>query len=183
MARIDALYLEDLCSGSCRMVEYLAREGILISRDRVRNLLRRMGLRAIYQKPLTTIAGDPAKRFPCLVDLKLVMAVDQVWATDITYIPLHKDFLNLVAIVDLLSRNIISWKLSNSQETEFCLIPWRSHWKAAANQGSSTPIRAASSLLLTSWPSRRGRKSGSAGPDETAVTARCQLRRRVASIT
>jgi len=64
---------------------------------------------------------DPAKRFPCLVDLKLVTAVDQVWATDITYIPLHKGFLYLVAIVDLFSRNILSWKLSNSLDTEFCL--------------------------------------------------------------
>ena len=56
MARIDCLYLEDPCSGSRRMVEYLAREGIPISRDRVRNLMRRMGLRAIYQKPRTTVS-------------------------------------------------------------------------------------------------------------------------------
>ena len=83
MARIDALYLEDPCSGSRRMVTYLAREGIPISRDRVLNLMRRMGLRAIYQKPRTTVPGEPSKRFPCLVDLKQVRAVDQVWATDI----------------------------------------------------------------------------------------------------
>ena len=120
MARIDCLYLEDPCSGSRRMVEYLAREGIPISRDRVRNLMRRMGLRAIYQKPRTTVPGDPSERFPCLVDLRLVMAVDQVWATDITYIPLQKGFLYLVAIVDLFSRNVLSWKLSNSLDTEFC---------------------------------------------------------------
>jgi putative transposase len=121
MARIDALYLEDPCSGSRRMVDYLAREGIPISRERVRNLMRRMGLRAIYQKPRTTVPGDPSERFPCLVDLRLVKAVDQVWATDITYIPLQKGFLYLVAIVDLFSRNVLSWKLSNSLETEFCL--------------------------------------------------------------
>jgi putative transposase len=129
MARIDALYLEDPCSGSRRMVDYLAREGIPISRDRVRNIMRRMGLRAIYRKPRTTIPGDPAERFPCLVDLNAVTAVDQVWATDITYIPLQKGFLYLVAIVDLFSRNVYSsgeafgysWKLSNSLDTEFCL--------------------------------------------------------------
>jgi putative transposase len=121
MARIDALYLEDPCSGSRRMVGYLARDGIPISRDRVRNLMRRMGLRAIYQKPRTTVPGDPAERFPCLVDLSTVRAVDQVWATDITYIPLQKGFLYLVAIVDLFSRNVLSWKLSNSLDTEFCL--------------------------------------------------------------
>ena len=112
MARIDALYLEDPFSGRCRMVEYLAREGIPISRDRVRNLMRRMGLRAIYQKPRITAPGEPSERFPCLVDLKQVRAADQIWATDITYIPLQKGFLYLVAIVDLFSRNVLSWKLA-----------------------------------------------------------------------
>ena len=103
------------------MVAYLAREGIPISRDRVRNLMRRMGLRAIYQNPRTTVAGEPSGRFPCLVDLKQVRAADQVWATDITYIPLQKGFLYLVAIVDLFSRNVLSWRLSNSLDTQFCL--------------------------------------------------------------
>ena len=121
MARIDALYLEDPCSGSRRMVDYLAREGIPISRDRARNLMRRMGLRAIYQKPRTTVPGEPSERFPCLVDLKQVTTADQIWATDITYIPLQKGFLYLVAVVDLFSRNVLSWKLSNSLDTEFCL--------------------------------------------------------------
>ncbi|MCP9800736.1 IS3 family transposase [Synechococcus sp. RedBA-s] len=121
MARIDAFYLEDPCSGSRRMVGYLAREGIPISRDRVRNLMCRMGLRAIYQKPRTTVPGEPAERFPCLVDLNQVTTVDQVWATDITYIPLQKGFLYLVAVVDLFSRHGLSWKLSNSLDTEFCL--------------------------------------------------------------
>jgi putative transposase len=121
MARIDALYLEDPCSGSRRMVDYLANEGIPISRDRVRDLMRRMGLRAIYQKPRTTVQGEPAVRFPCLVDPRKITAIDQVWATDITYIPLQKGFLYLVAIMDLHSRHVLSWKLSNSLDTEFCL--------------------------------------------------------------
>ena len=112
MARIDALYLEDPCSGSRRIVDYLAREGIPISRDRARNLMRRMRLRAIYQKPRTSVQGSPSERFPCLVDVSTVTSVDQVWATDITYIPLQKGFLYLVAIVDLFSRNVLSWKLS-----------------------------------------------------------------------
>jgi putative transposase len=111
------------------MVDYLAREGIPISRDRARNLMRRMGLRAIYRKPRTTVPGDPSKRFPCLLDVNTVTAMDQVWATDITYIPLQKGFHYLVAIVDLFSRNVFSfgeafgysWKLSNSLDTEFCL--------------------------------------------------------------
>jgi len=121
MAKIDALYLEDPCSGSRRMVVYLARDGIPISRDRGQDLMRRVGLRSIYQKPRTTVPGDPSWRFPCLVDLNILKAVDHVWATDITKIPLQKGFLYLVAIVDLCSRNVLSWKLSNSLDTEFCL--------------------------------------------------------------
>ncbi|WP_231605660.1 IS3 family transposase [Synechococcus sp. CBW1006] len=121
MARIDALYLEDPTTGSRRMVQYLDREGIPISRDRVRNLMRRMGLRAIYQRPRTTVPGSPSERFPCLVDLQQLKAPDEVWATDITYIPLRKGFLYLVAVVDLFSRHVLSWKLSNSLDTEFCL--------------------------------------------------------------
>ena len=121
MARIDALYLEDPCSGSRRMVGYLARDGIPISRDRVRNLMRHMGLRAIYQRPRTTIPGEPSERFPCLVDIDEIHSVDQIWATDITYIPLRRGFLYLVAIMDLHSRHVLSWRLSNSLDTEFCL--------------------------------------------------------------
>jgi putative transposase len=121
MARMDAHYLDDPCSGSRRIVAYLARERIPISRDRGRNLMRRMGLRAIYQKPRTTLPGNPSERFPCLVDLREVTAVDQVWATNITYIPLQKGFMYLVTIMDLHSRHVLSWKLSNSLDTEFCL--------------------------------------------------------------
>ena len=121
MARIDAWYLEDPAAGSRRMVDYLAGEGIEVGRDRVRRLMHRMGLRAIYQKPRTTIPGDPAERFQCLVELDKIGAPDEVWATDITYIPLRRGFLYLVAIIDLYSRHIISWKLSNSLDTEFCL--------------------------------------------------------------
>jgi putative transposase len=80
-----------------------------------------MGVLTIYKKPRTTVPGNPSERFLCLVDLNMLTAVDQVWATDITYIPLQKGFLYLVAIVDLFSRNVLSWKLSNSLDTEFCL--------------------------------------------------------------
>jgi len=83
--------------------------------------MRRMGLRAIYQKPRTTIPGSPSERFPCLVELDNITSIDQVWATDITYIPMRKGFLYLVAIMDLFSRNVLSWKLSNSLDTQFCM--------------------------------------------------------------
>jgi putative transposase len=70
------------------MVEDPVHEGIPISRDRVRDLMLRIGLRAIYQKLRTTVPGDPSERFPCLVDVSSITTVDQVWATDITTIPL-----------------------------------------------------------------------------------------------
>ena len=65
--------------------------------------------------------GEPSERFPCLVDLKQVRAADQIWATDITTSQLQKGFIYLVVSVDLFPRNVLSWKLSNSLETEFCL--------------------------------------------------------------
>ena len=121
MARIDVLYLEHPCSGSRRIVVYLARDGIPISRARVRNLMRRTGLLANYQKPRTMVPVYPSVRYTSMVDLSIVTAVDQVWVTDITYIPMQKGFWNLVAIVDLFSRNIISCKISNILDTEFSL--------------------------------------------------------------
>lgn len=72
MAWIDAHYLEDPCIGSRRMLVYLAREGIPIIHDRVRRLVRRMGLRAIYRKSPSTIARDPLERFPCLEDVRSI---------------------------------------------------------------------------------------------------------------
>ena len=77
--------------------------------------------RSATQKPRSTVPGDPSERFPCLVKPSQITAVDQVWGTDITYIPLQKGFLYLVAIVDLFFRIVLSWKLSNSLDTEFCL--------------------------------------------------------------
>ena len=121
MARIDAIYLDDLCSGNRWMVDSLAREGIPISRCRAQNLLRHMGLRAIYRKPRTTDPGDPSECYPWLVDPRQVAIVNQVWATDINYILLQKCFVYLVVILDFLLRYVISWKLSNSLDTEFCL--------------------------------------------------------------
>ena len=158
MAKIDALYLDDQCSGSRRMVDHLAREGIPSSHDRVRNLMRRMGLRAIYQKPRTKIAGDPSEQLPCLVDLRQIRAADQIWATDISYIPLQRGFLHLVVIVDMFSKNVVSWRLSNSLDTEFCLEVLEMALAGDRSQRSSTPTRAANSPLLTWWRDCKQRK-------------------------
>ena len=170
MARIDALYLEDPCSGSRRMVDYLARDGIPISRDRGRYFMRRMGLAAIYRKPRTTIPGDPAERFPCLVDLDAVTAVDQVGATDITYIPLQKGFLywwrSWTSSPGASSAGSSRTALTRSS----VWMPLRWRWEAAESQRSSTPIKAASSPLAPSWRGCRLRRSRSAGQVRNDVT-------------
>ena len=79
-----------------------------------------MVLLATYQKPRSTVAREPSERFPCLVHLQLGTDVDYVLATNITYMQLQKGFHYLVGIVDLSFRNVLSWKLSNSLDTEFC---------------------------------------------------------------
>ena len=111
----------DPCSGSRRMVTYLAGEGIPISRDRVRNLMRRQGLTCDQPETPNHGSRQSIPAILCLVDPSQITSVDQVWGTDITTIPLQKVFLYLVAVMDLHSRHVLSWKLSNSLDTEFCL--------------------------------------------------------------
>ncbi len=101
----------------------LAGKGTPISRDHGRNLMRRIGFRAIYQNPRTTVQGQPSERFHCLVDPKKITAVDQVWAIGITYIPLQKRFLYLVAIMDLHFRHVLSWRLANSLDNGLIWMP------------------------------------------------------------
>ncbi len=121
MARIDVLYLEDPCSDSCGVVDDLAREGIPSCRDRSSNLMPRMGLQVIYQHPRTTVPGDPSAPFPCLVDLKEVYRCGSgVGHRDHPY-PTAERIPLPVATVDLFSRHVVSWKPSNSLDTEFCL--------------------------------------------------------------
>jgi putative transposase len=108
MGRIDALYLEDPCSGCRRMMPYLAAQWIPTGLDRMRNLMRRLRLRAIYQRPRTTVPPEPSERLPGLVELNQITAVDQIWATDVTYTPDQKGVLYLVTVGGLLSRNVIS---------------------------------------------------------------------------
>jgi len=78
MARIDTIYLEDRCSGSRRMVDYLGKDGIPINQERERNLVQRISLRGIYQKARSTVPGEPSEQIPCHVDLSQHKAVDQM---------------------------------------------------------------------------------------------------------
>ena len=163
MARIDSLYLEDPTAGSRRMVQYLARDDIPISRDRVRNLMRRMGLRAIYQRPRTTVPGSPSERFPCLVDLQQLTAPDQVWATDITYIPLRRAFCTWWPL-PICSHGMCSAGNSPTALTRsFAWRRWR--WAMAASHRSFTRIRAVNSPHRPLFNDSRQKTSRSAGQE------------------
>lgn len=116
MQEIDAQYLKTPFYGSRRMARELG-----LNRKRVQRLMRLMGLEAIYPKPRTSVASPEHKIFPYLLRNVTVERPDQAWAADITYVPMPRGFLYLVAIMDWNSRFVLSWRLSNTMETTFCV--------------------------------------------------------------
>ena len=121
MRRIDEQYLRTPFYGSRRVTAWLRRDGETINRKRVQRLMRWMGLEAISPRPRTTVPGTPAQRYPYLLRNLEISRPNQVWSTDITYVPLQRGFLYLVAVLDWYSRYVLSWRLSNSLEIDFCL--------------------------------------------------------------
>lgn len=121
MRKIDEIYLQFPFYGSRKMRYVLKDHGYCLSRHRVRRLMRLMGLQAIYQSPRTSIPNSEHKKYPYLLkDLKIIRP-NQVWATDITYIPMKRGFMYLVAVIDGYSRKVLSWRLSNTLESSFCI--------------------------------------------------------------
>ena len=121
MRVIDEQYLDTPFYGSRRMTVCLRQRGHAVNRKRVQRLLRLMGLEAIYPKPKTTHRGQGHKIYPYLLRGLSITRPDQVWSADITYVPLQMGFLYLVAVLDWYSRHVISWRLSNSLDNEFCV--------------------------------------------------------------
>ena len=103
------------------MARYLRRLGHVVGRKRVRRLMAKMGLEPIYQRPRTTVPHPEHKIWPYLLRNLTIDRPDQVWCADITYIPMRRGFLYLVAIMDWATRRVLAWRLSNSMEVEFCL--------------------------------------------------------------
>ena len=120
--RIDKLYLDYPFYGSRQMVRHLAREGVTVGRHRVRRLMRQQGLVAIYRKPRTTVPNPDHRVYPYLLRELTVTRSNQVWCADITYIPVQDGFLYLVAVMDWASRRVLAWQLSNTLDSEFCLL-------------------------------------------------------------
>jgi putative transposase len=121
MRLIDEQYTRRPVYGRPRMTEYLRRLGYEVNEKRVRRLMRKMGLEAIYPKPKTTIAASEHKVYPYLLREVKILRPDQVWSTDITYVPMQQGFMYLMAIIDWFSRYVITWQLSNTLDGEFCL--------------------------------------------------------------
>ena len=121
MALMDRQHLKTPFYGSRRMKAWLLAEGYLVSRSKVRRLMRLMGLEAIYRRPNTSKPAPGHRVYPYLLKGVEVNRVDQVWAADITYIPMAQGFLYLVAIMDWHSRHVLAWKLSNTMDTDFCV--------------------------------------------------------------
>jgi putative transposase len=121
MALMDRQYLKTPFYGSRRMKAWLEAEGHVVNRNRLVRLMRLMGLEAIYQRPKTSQPAPGHQIFPYLLRSVAVARTNQVWAVDITYIPMRRGFLYLVAIMDWHSRFVLSWRLSISLEVEFCL--------------------------------------------------------------
>jgi len=148
MRAIDEQYLKTPSFGSRRTAVMLKRQGHAINRKRVQRLMRLMGIEAIYQKPNTSKKHPDHEIFPYLLrDLK-IDRVNQVWCADITYIPMAKGFLYLVAIMDWMSRRVLAWRLSNTMEADFCVKALEDALTRARK--SSTPTRAVNSPAMTS---------------------------------
>jgi putative transposase len=121
MRKIDEQYLKTPFAGYRMMSELLRREGEAVNEKRIRRLMRLMGLTAIYPKPDLSKANKAHKKYPYLIRNMIINQVNQVWSSDITYIPMKNGFLYLVAVMDWYSRYVLSWELSNSMESSFCV--------------------------------------------------------------
>src|SRR5471030_2318979 len=121
MRRIDELHLEFPFAGSRMLRDFLRAEGVEIGRHRVITMMRRMGIEALYRRPNTSKPAPGHKIHPYLLRGLAVERPNQVWAMDITYIPMARGFVYLAAVLDWWSRRVLSWRVSITMEVDFCL--------------------------------------------------------------
>jgi len=121
MRRIDELHLEAPFYGARKLAEQLRREGHEVGRRHVRTLMQRMGIEALYRKPRTSIPARGAAVYPYLLEGVVIDRPNQVWSSDLTYLPMAHGFMYLVAILDVASRKVLAWRLSNTMTTESCV--------------------------------------------------------------
>lgn len=124
MRRLDQLHLEHPVYGSRRLVVLLRRQGERINRKRVTRLLGVMGIEAIHPRRWTSQPGEGHRICPYLLEGLEITGPDQVWCSDITYVPMQRGFMYLVAVMDWWSRYVLAWSLSNCLDAEFCVRAW-----------------------------------------------------------
>jgi putative transposase len=121
MTLIDKQFMDTPFYGVRQMTWHLKGEGHTVNKKRIRRLMRLMGLMPIYQKPNTSKPNKAHKTYPYLLGGVKITQANHVWCADITYIPMRKGFLYLVAIMDWATRRVLSWRLSNTQDADFCV--------------------------------------------------------------
>jgi putative transposase len=121
MRRIDELFLRWPFYGSRQMAHQLRREGVTAGRHRIRRLMRLMGLEAIYRAPKTSAPHPEHGVYPYLLRDVAIDRPDHVWCADVTYIPVRRGFLYLVAVMDWATRHVLAWRLSNTMDARFCV--------------------------------------------------------------
>jgi len=124
MRRLDQLHLEHPVYGSRRLLVLLRRQGYQINRKRVTRLLGMMGIQAIHPRRWTSQPGEGHQIYPYLLEGLEITGPDQVWCSDITYVPMQRGFMYLVAVMDWWSRYVLAWELSNSLDSQFCVRAW-----------------------------------------------------------
>ena len=121
MRRMDELHLEHPFAGSRMLRDLLRKEGYPVNRKRVRRLMKKMGIEALYRKPNTSARHAAHPVYPYLLRNLAIDRPNQVWAMDITYIPMRRGFVYLAAVLDWATRRLLSWRVSNTLTTDFCL--------------------------------------------------------------
>jgi putative transposase len=121
MRLIDQQFMKTPFYGSRRMAAFLERSGETVNRKRVQRLMAVMGLEALFPRPRTTTKASDARVYPYLLRDRELTHVDEVWSSDITYVPMRHGFMYLTAVIDWYSRYVLSWRLSNTLEGRFCL--------------------------------------------------------------
>jgi len=121
MKLIDRQYLATPFYGARKITAWLKSQNYIVNRKRVRRLMSVMGIKAIYRRPRTSKPAPGNKIYPYLLNGMKITRPNQVWAADITYIPMAKGFLYLVAIIDWYSRYVLAWRLSNTLDADFCI--------------------------------------------------------------
>jgi putative transposase len=121
MRRIDELHLNYPFAGSRMLRDLLRADGIMVGRELVTRLMRRMGIEAIYRRPNTSKPAAGHKIYPYLLRKLVIDRPNQVWATDITYIPMARGFVYLAAVVDWFTRRVLAWRVSITMEADFCI--------------------------------------------------------------